>query len=148
MSMPRGRVLITLITIVAAATFLGAGAWIHSHYAEPRFSEPELPQEFRALRNPFAGDANSAEEGRGYFMKGCAPCHGPNADGRGPAARGLDPAPADFRFGPILREHSDAYVFWRITEGKHGTAMPRWNGVYDARQRWTIVTYLRSLEGK
>lgn len=144
----RGRVLVTAMAFAAALALLATGAWLHRTYGAPRYHEPELPAEYRELENPFKGDPAAAVEGRGYFLKGCAPCHGANADGHGPAASGLDPSPASFTGGPILKSHSDAWLFWRITEGKHGTAMPRWNGVYDARQRWTIVTYLRSLEGK
>ena len=39
------------------------------------------------------------ERGRKLYFRACAPCHGVQGDGNGPAARGFDPAPRNFRRG-------------------------------------------------
>ena len=45
----------------------------------------------------------------------------------------------------MLAQHSDAYLFYRVSTGKPGTAMPSFHGVLDETERWQVITYLRSL---
>jgi mono/diheme cytochrome c family protein len=45
----------------------------------------------------------------------------------------------------VIPEHSDAYLFYRVSEGKAGTAMPAFRGALDEQERWALVSYLRSL---
>ncbi|MEK7466159.1 MAG: cytochrome c [Planctomycetota bacterium] len=148
MSHPRGHTLLTTAIIVTALAALVAGVVVWRLQSR-RPLEPDLPAAYRSLENPYAIDATARDRGmRLYLNKGCAACHGAHADGKGPAARGLTPAPADFTAGKILHDHSDAWLYWRISEGKHGTAMPRWDGVLEEKERWEIVGFLRSLEGE
>lgn len=148
MSRPRGHSLLVAAVLVTALVALGTGAVIWRLQAR-RVVEPGVPAEYRDLENPFASDPEARTAGmRLYFDKGCTSCHGIRADGKGPSSRGLNPPPANFASGTLLRDHSDPYLYWRITEGKHGTAMPRWDGMLDETQRWQIVSFLRSLEQK
>ncbi|MCE9584684.1 MAG: c-type cytochrome [Planctomycetes bacterium] len=148
MNIRRGHTLLTAAIIMTALASVagGLGIW---HFHNRRPAEPDLPEDYRSLENPLANTSATRDEGMRLFLgKGCAACHGSHADGRGPAAKGLTPPPANFVTGPLLRNHTDAYLFWRISEGKHGTAMPRWDGVLEEKERWAIVTFLRSLEGQ
>lgn len=104
----------------------------------------ELPPEFAGKRNPIAG-TEAIAAGAALFHENCASCHGAEADGHGPAAKGLVPPPANFRSGSLLGQHSDAYLYWRITTGKPGTAMPSFHGVLGDTEKWQVVAYLRSL---
>lgn len=146
MSLPRGHVLFTTAILAAALAAVAAGilTWV-IHGRRP--AEPDLPQDYRHLVNPLPQDGVTRNNGMRIFLnKGCAACHGAHADGRGPAAKKLTPAPADFATGTVLQEHSDAWLFWRISEGKHGTAMPRWDGVLTEKERWEVISFLRSLQ--
>ncbi len=120
----------------------GAAVWLRS--APERLSE-QLPAEMAGRANPRAGDAEAVREGVALFQSNCASCHGEQADGHGAAAGGLTPPPANFRGTDVLARHSDAYLFYRLTEGKPGTAMPSFRGALSERERWALVTYLRSL---
>jgi len=143
MSLPRGHALVcALVVFAGGAAAVGIAVWRYEH----RYNEPELPEEYRGVANPLEDDHAARDAGARLFSRNCAPCHGPDADGRGPAAPGLNPPPADFRGGPILRNHSDAFLYWRIAEGKHGTAMPQWDGVLTENERWEVIAFLRSLE--
>ncbi len=104
----------------------------------------QLPPEFAGRRNPLGGAEAIAAGGR-VFRENCASCHGERADGHGPAARGLVPPPANFRDGPVLAQHSDAYLFYRVTTGKPGTAMPSFHGALGDTEKWQVIAYLRSL---
>jgi copper transport protein len=131
----RGRV-----AVVAALGAAAAVAWWLAA-AGPREA---LPPEFAGKRNPLAGESVVAA-GAELFRVNCASCHGDRADGHGPAAAGLVPPPADFRSGLVLARHSDAYLYYRLSLGKPGTAMPSFHGVLDETERWQVITYLRSL---
>jgi mono/diheme cytochrome c family protein len=45
----------------------------------------------------------------------------------------------------VLQQHSDAYLYYRVSTGKPGTAMPSFHGVLGETERWQVVSYLRSL---
>ena len=135
--MSRGR--------LALAAGLGAAVVAAWMLAPARSAlREDLPPEFAGKANPLTGPAAVAA-GAALFQQNCATCHGAGADGHGPASGGLHPPPADFRHGPVLGQHSDAYLFYRMTTGKPGTAMPSFHGVLDETARWQVVTYLRTL---
>lgn len=133
--MTRARAVVAT-ALVAAAT---VAWWLAT--AGPR---EELPAEYAGKRNPLAGAAAVAA-GAELFRVNCASCHGEGGDGRGPAAPGLRPPPSDFRTGPVLASHSDAYLYYRVSIGKPGTAMPSFHGVLDETERWQVIAYLRTL---
>jgi high-affinity iron transporter len=127
----------------AGAAALAAAITVWAVVRTPRVGE-DLPAEFAGRKNPLAGADVIAAGGR-VFRENCATCHGERADGHGPASTGLAPPPADFRSGAVLAKHSDAYLFYRISTGKPGTAMPSFHGVLGEPERWQVITYLRSL---
>lgn len=137
--MTRARAALVAALGVAAAVVW----WMTPFGSAPRVHE-ELPAEFAAKRNPLAGP-EAVAAGERIFGQNCATCHGERADGHGPASTGLTPPPADFRSGLVLAQHSDAYLYYRISTGKPGTAMPSFHGVLDETERWQVITYLRSL---
>jgi mono/diheme cytochrome c family protein len=134
------------VLVAALAAVAAAGWWVAPFGSALRVHE-DLPAEFAGKRNPLAGAASVAAGDR-LFHANCATCHGERADGHGPAATGLDPPPADFRSGAVLAQHSDAYLYFRVSAGKPGTAMPSFHGVLDETERWQVIAYLRSLEGR
>jgi mono/diheme cytochrome c family protein len=148
MSMPRGRSLAFVLVAAAVLLLGGSAVWLGARESKRTFREPDLPESYRLLRNPFEGSAEAVAAGAKLFGTACATCHGSGADGNGKSAAGMDPKPANFREGPVLREHSDAWLFWRVSEGKKKSAMPSWRGSLSEDERWQLVTYLRSLEGK
>jgi high-affinity iron transporter len=133
----RGRVAVAAVAAVAALA-----VWMLAPAGSAL--REELPPEFAGKANPFAGP-EAAVAGAALFQQNCATCHGSGADGHGPASAGLKPPPADFRHGSVLAQHSDAYLFYRMTTGKPGTAMPSFHGVLDETARWQVVSYLRTL---
>ncbi len=49
----------------------------------------------------------------------------------------------------MMADISDAYIFWRITEGgtmePFNSAMPPWKDILSEDQRWELVSFIRSL---
>lgn len=115
----------------------------------PEHTHHEVPDEYKDLTNPLAGDSGAISSGGRLFIANCATCHGENGDGDGPAGAGLDPEPAALSDGDMLSDVSDAYLFWRISEGgasaPFNSAMPSWRGAFGEEQIWQLVTFIRSL---
>ena len=127
--------------VVATAAVAAVVTW--RLVAAPSVRE-DLPPEFAGKHTPLDG-AEAVAAGARVFRDNCASCHGDDADGHGPASRGLTPPPANFRGGPVLAQHSDAYLFYRVTTGKPGTAMPSFHGALGDTEKWQVIAYLRSL---
>ncbi len=79
-------------------------------------------------------------------------CHGPDAKGTGPAARGLEHPPADltnhFHMKPGV---GDACLFWRVSEGGQvepfksmESAMPPFKTFLSEDQRWDVLAYVHA----
>ncbi|MCB9865466.1 MAG: cytochrome c [Phycisphaerales bacterium] len=88
-------------------------------------------------------------EGKQTYQIYCMGCHGINGDGKGEAARYLNPRPRDFtkaqykfistRFGELP---TDEDLFRTISHGLRGSAMPSW-GHLPERKRWALVAYIK-----
>src|SRR5688500_10708856 len=114
---------------------------------------PELvARRVRALSEGLAGrlgvslDETPAQppllaRGAEVYRSTCASCHGDQGLGNGPAAAGLDPAPANLADGAALRDASPLDFYRRITIGVAGTAMPSYEGTLTADDRWAAAVY-------
>jgi mono/diheme cytochrome c family protein len=95
------------------------------------------PASSNQQKNPYAGQPTAAAAGSRLYATNCGSCHG--IKGRG---TGSIPPLSE---GPT-QSASDGEVFWFITTGAADNGMPSWASL-PARQRWQIVTYLKSLKG-
>lgn len=101
-----------------------------------------------AARAP-ARDVGWELMGRTVYLRGCASCHGERGDGKGPAARQLDPPPRDFTAG-VYKFRSTASgslplvedVERTIAEGVPGTAMPAWREHLGDDERRAVAEYV------
>jgi mono/diheme cytochrome c family protein len=107
---------------------------------------PTPPAAYAGKTNPMANNSAAAQAGKQIFDTNCSPCHGMDAKGDGPAAASLDPKPADL--ADLESRFSDAYMFWRISEGgampPFNSKMPSWKGTLSEDQIWQVITYLRT----
>jgi len=117
---------------------------------EQRVIHPAPPREFALLRNPVAHTPENIAAGRGLFIAFCAPCHGSELNGKGPAARGFNPPPANFVDPGTIAQLQESYLFWRISTGGVGlpvegkpwnSAMPRWETRISPENIWRIIMY-------
>jgi mono/diheme cytochrome c family protein len=95
------------------------------------------PASSNQLKNPYAGQSTAVAAGARLYAMNCGSCHG--IKGRG---TGNIPALSE---GPT-QSASDGEVFWFITTGDVDNGMPSWASLPE-RQRWQIITYLKSLKG-
>lgn len=88
--------------------------------------------------------ANDIAAGAELYATHCVSCHGVQGHGNGPAAAGLRPAPADLT-APHVGDHTSGDMYWWLTHGIKGSAMPSFASQIDERGRWQLVMYLMAL---
>lgn len=139
-------------TTILLATVIAALLSYPAHAGEPE--APGAPEQVQTTEgwtapasaarktNPIAADATSLAVGLKLYEEHCAACHGVKGHADGPAAQDLDPQPRDFA-APMIAQHSDGELFWKITEGN--APMPGYGDLLTSEQRWHVVNYVRSL---
>ena len=115
--------------------------------AENRTVHPAPPGEFAVMSNPVPNTPENVMQGKGLYAAYCSPCHG-LFDGKGPASRGFNPPPANFKDPTTIAMLQESYLFWRIKKGGVGlsiegmpwkSAMPRWEFELKDEQIWKII---------
>ena len=110
----------------------------------------EIPQRYRELENPLAGNAESLARGEEAYQALCSQCHGVSGKGDGQEAIGFDPAPGDLT-RPAMKGIADGYLYWRIADGgafdPYQSFMPAWGSLLSDTEIWELVSYLRALSG-
>ena len=123
--------------VLLTATVTGAGG-------QP--GEPwSAPARAAKKQNPFPADAASLATGKRLYVQHCLSCHGASGRGDGPAAKDLEKSPGNFA-DPMLWNHTDGELFWKITEGKK--PMPTFGKLMSDEERWHVVNYIRTLTTK
>ena len=104
-----------------------------------------IPAEYADATNPMPDDSDSLTRGAAIYATNCASCHGDGGMGDGAAGAALDPAPAAVAHTSQMM--SDAYLFWRVSEGgvPFQSAMPIWKETLDEQARWDVINYIRAL---
>jgi mono/diheme cytochrome c family protein len=116
--------------------------------SENRTIHPAPPGEYTGLSSPVAKTPDAIQQGKGFYAAFCSPCHGGNFDGKGSAARGFNPPPANFSDPTTIAMLQESYLFWRIKKGGVGlpiegmpwkSAMPRWEVELPDEWIWKII---------
>jgi mono/diheme cytochrome c family protein len=112
------------------------------------YDRAPTPQNIAAMANipnPTPADSASVNRGRINFQINCAICHGPLGMGNGNATKYGMPGIAIGAGSEVATTRTDGYVFGMIRNGRG--LMPSYNRIEES-DRWDIVNYLRTLEGK
>jgi mono/diheme cytochrome c family protein len=109
--------------------------------------DPDVPEAYSGYINTYISDPESAVAGEIIYEANCSACHGFTGEGDGPAAGGLNPAPGNL--AERQENLSDAYLFWRISEGglmePFNSVMPGWKGLLNEEQIWKVISYIRTM---
>jgi len=115
---------------------LGFALWL------PRLTVDAYPATYVRPTVPY--NALSIANGLQLYGEHCAICHGAEGYGDGPAAAGLRPRPADFT-AKHTADHTAGDIFWWLTHGKKGTAMPGFQDRLSEEERWDLINVVRIL---
>jgi len=110
------------------------------------------------MHSPYPTDDKTVAQGEHLFQVSCAPCHGIKGEGNGPVTynkpsddpkkairRFMMPAPLLSGEGAASALRSDGYIYYTIRNG--GVGMPMYGISLTDEERWSVVTYIRTLEG-
>lgn len=125
--------------MIAGSAVVATGAFIPT--AQTRW-ERGLSESF-TLMSPLARTSDAVAGGRTLYRERCLACHGERGRGDGPVGTPLVPRPADLVLH--VPQHTDGELFYYVSAGIPGTAMPAWRDALGERERWQIVHYLRVL---
>src|ERR1022692_1496650 len=95
----------------------------------------DAPASAQAARNPYGGQEAATHAGSRLYARNCLACHGKLGKGSGNV-----PSLVSGKLDSV----TPGEVFWFITRGDKNDGMPSW-AFLPARQRWEIVTYVKSL---
>jgi mono/diheme cytochrome c family protein len=102
----------------------------------------EAPPEARQLQNPMKTDGKTVERGKKLFQRLCTPCHGESGSGDGTMAKAMGYKPANLTLERLNRL-ADGEIFWKISKGR--PPMPTFEKQVSERERWDLVSYVRTL---
>ncbi|MBV9356836.1 MAG: CopD family protein [Chloroflexi bacterium] len=127
------------------AALLGAGLVIMlcGGYVYAQDQMNGVPVDVTNIRNPVPPDERSLAAGQQIYADNCAACHGDTGRGDGPAGIRLVPRPADLRVH-MAAGHTDGQLFYWVSYGFPGTAMPAWRDQLSEQQRWDVINYIRT----
>jgi mono/diheme cytochrome c family protein len=110
-----------------------------------RAPTPQNAAAMGVIPNPVPADSASVSRGRINYQINCAVCHGSLGKGDGVVMKyGLYPPSIGTAQSPAAG-YPDGQIFGIIRNGKG--LMPTYNRI-EERDRWDIVNYVRSLQGK
>lgn len=100
-----------------------------------------VPPQWRTLPNPYSPTSESEARGRFVYEQQCIGCHGIVGDGNGPAAKWLNPKPANFT---TLRRvgASGGLLYYQIMNGITGTAMMSFKRELESEKIWDVSNYI------
>lgn len=108
-----------------------------------------IPAAYRDRVNPLADDPAAIASGNEAYTALCSQCHGEDGRGKGPDAAELNPRPADFTNQERMKENTDGYLFWRISDGgdfdPYNSLMTAWGTLLSEQEIWELISYLRTI---
>jgi cytochrome c553 len=95
-----------------------------------------------AGRGGAGAEPQAATAGRRVWLERCAPCHGDEGRGDGPAAPALEPRPRNLRDAAFWGGRSSGQLRDVVRRGKPGTMMQPFEGVLSDAEIDAVVEYL------
>lgn len=131
------------------AVMLGLGWYANKVIDEAPFLDPMFIKAYPTsyYQSPSGFAAIAIDHGAGLYAANCAPCHGAQGRGDGPAAAGLAVRPANLTQDHVWG-HADGELFWWLTTGiedpRHGMLMPPFEAVLSEDDRWAVIDFIHA----
>ena len=124
---------------------------------EPKGQLPEAPnlsqidRSYWLSSDPLPVTEGNLLRGKEIFLERCVGCHGIAGDGKGPGAKFLSPAPADFTSADDACCGGDTGpgdFYYRILRGWPGTAMENFGDRLSVNDIWRVVLFIKTIPNK
>lgn len=137
----KGKNLLVMMTLF----FFGAAALSFVVSQDQKKGAPwNVPAEYKAMKNPHAGQADLVPAGKMLWAKHCKSCHGNLGLGDGPKAASLQTHPGNFKEA-AFQAQTDGLIYYQSFIGRD--EMPNFEKkIPEAEDRWAIVNYIRTLK--
>jgi copper transport protein len=139
----RRRALRGVAAMSAAAFVVGTIVAATSATGLPNLSGGGNAPATRVGPSPTPADLGQVARGQAIYTQYCATCHGTAGRGDGPAGKGLNPPPADFRVH-MQQGHTDLQLYDWISNGFPGSAMPAWSSTLTPDQILDVIAFIRT----
>ena len=103
------------------------------------------PDEYIKMKNPVVSNETILADGKELYNQHCKSCHGVKGKGDGEKSAKIEILCGDFT-SPQFLKAPDGEVYYKTTEGRK--PMPAYNEKLTDLERWTVITYVRSLGKK
>ncbi len=132
---------VVVVWVVALGSGLALAPRSHAQ-ASPPPARWTAPPEAKDVPNPVKTDGRTVERGKKLFETHCLPCHGNAGAGDGAMGLKLGYKVANLTLENISQQ-TDGEIFWKISKGR--APMPNWEAQLSGRDRWDLVSYVRTL---
>jgi len=130
------------LALAAGVMVVASGGYV---YAQEQRNG--VPLDVANVRDPIPPDERSLAAGQEVYTTNCQTCHGETGHGDGPTGLRLVPRPADLRIHTAPGVHTDGDLFYWVSYGFAGSAMPAWKDQLTEEQRWDVINYARATFG-
>ncbi|RJQ50408.1 MAG: hypothetical protein C4526_12135 [Nitrospiraceae bacterium] len=127
-------------------TYSPPGELFQPHVTPPQWVVDYKVPEWAA--NPEKWEQRFIDQGKKIYEDNCLPCHGKDADGKGPAASSIryPAAPTNFKEPGTIAQLPVSYVYWRVRDGgifdkQFNSAMPGWGEELEEEEIWKVIMY-------
>ncbi len=104
----------------------------------------KVPDEYKNMENPVAGDEEMTEIGEELWEIHCRSCHGKEGLGDGPKAAQLETPSGDFT-SEAFHDQTDGEMYYKTVEGRGD--MPGYKKkIPNEEDMWALVNFMRTLE--
>jgi mono/diheme cytochrome c family protein len=157
------RLIAVSITGAAGMVWFVAASQSGAHDDKPHAIKHEgehihapVPPDYANVKAPshIWSDPAVLAKGEVIYTAKCAVCHGKEGAGDGPDATWLGLKAGSFRDRAMVAEMSDAYWFWRVSEGSlaepyksKGSVMPAYKDALSVEDRWAVIAYQHAQSG-
>jgi len=104
----------------------------------------DVPDEYKKMKNEYAGEDDDDEIGEELYSKHCKSCHGKEGYGDGTKAAELETEMRDLTTEEV-QSQTDGELFYKSVIGRD--EMPNFEKkIREEEDRWLVINYIRTLK--
>ena len=155
----RLRLIIILFTVIAifvvgAAVFVWSGIynvaasephWGITHWLLGKVRERSIVAHSKGIAVLLSDNPERVDMGFRNYHAMCRLCHNAPGYSRTEISKGLYPSPPDLASDDVVKQLSDAELYWVIKNGIKMTGMPAFGSTHSKDELWGMVVFVKRL---